>query len=102
MQIDPYTMEQIAISDPFVCLLPDGAFEGTEGDAHLRYAVSLGIHVVVLRYPDRWYLPIPKALADYDDYIVIDGTMEDLKDAMLHYWEAAPADEVIIHNKGYH
>ena len=101
MRLDPYTQQQIENSDPFVCLLPNGPFTGTEGEAHLKYAISLNKHVVVWRWPDRAHSPIPDALADYVDYIVVDGTEEELKEAVEQYWEFAPDDEVVIHSKGY-
>jgi len=104
--IDAYTRHQIEKSDQFICLLPLTPFEGTEGDAHLRYAISLRKHIVVWRLTDRSYLPIPKALADYDDYIIVDGAEDDMCDALLQYREASTGDEILFHTgiwgKGYY
>ena len=100
MRIDPYTRQEIEESHPFVCLLHD-SFAGSEGEAHLQYAISLNKHIVVWRAPERAHLSLPDALADYADYIVVDGTKEELVEAISQCLEAVPGDEVVIHHKGY-
>lgn len=98
--LDQQTADQIRNADPFV-FIPHEDFAGSEGEAHLLYAISLDKHVVVWRGSDSTHIPIPDALADYGDYIIVDGTAADCVKAVKQYWEAAPGDEVIITSKGY-
>ena len=74
---------------------------GTEGETHLELAISLNKHVVIWRLPGRAHMPIPDTLADYDNYIIVDGIPEDLAKELKQYWELAPSDGVVIHSKGY-
>ena len=96
------TRRKIENADPFVCLMPRrGMFDGTEGEEHIKYAISLEKHIIVWRLPGRDRLPVPAALDGYDDYIVIDGDEHALQAAIIQYWELGPDDEVIITNQGY-
>lgn len=96
----PETARQIEISDPFI-FVNDSGWEGTEGEDHLRYAVALKKHILVLRTPENSENPLPYLLNDYKDYDIVDGGDEELKDALIAYWNAAAVSEVRIHEASW-
>ena len=101
LQLDQSTQEYIRNLALFICLLPDGQFIGTEGEAHLEYAISLNKDIVVWRLSGRAHIPIPDALADYGNCIIVEGTEEDLAKAVGQYLQLLPDDEIVIRRMGY-
>ena len=101
MTLDAVTKRLIEQSNPFILFLPDTPVADTEGEASLEYAISLRKHIVVWRKPGMALVPLPVQLDTYADLKIIDGPLEDLKDAMEQYWEILPGDAIEIHRQGF-
>ena len=72
----PETRKQIAECDHFITVVPEGRFDGTEGEEHLRYAIELGKLVIVFRPHDRKVMSIPQLLDGYGNLVIVDGEIE--------------------------
>ena len=71
--MNPDMAEKIAHTRTLVCALPPDGVEGTEGEEHLRLAMSLGRTILVWRPPGSENAPFPKVLKGYADYQVVGG-----------------------------
>ena len=78
----PEIKKQIAECDHFITIVPEGRFDGTEGEEHLRYAIELGKLVIVFRSIERKLLPIPQLLDGYGNLVIVDGEVELLASAV--------------------
>lgn len=71
--------ERIAHCEMYALLLPADPMEGTEGEGHLEIAIALGKPILVLRLPERRGLALPRILDGYDNLIIIDGSVDQIR-----------------------
>lgn len=67
------TKKGIEESLVYVSIIPEGGLEGTEGEAHLLYAISLGKPIIIWRPEPAEQRPFPEILKGRTDVTDVIG-----------------------------